>query len=76
MVFNVSDIYKKDVKGIKNKNSHLGYNGSIELLKNTNYKIGIASEFCCTNEDFRINFIKAVKRELEKENIVMFCQVK
>ena len=67
LVFNVSDIYKKDVKGIKSKSSHLGYNGSIELLKNTNYRIGIASEFCCTNGDFRINFIKTVKRELEKE---------
>ncbi len=67
LVFNVSDIYKKDVKGIKSKTSHLGYNGSIELLKNTNYRIGIASEFCCKNGDFRINFIKTVKRELEKE---------
>lgn len=67
LVFNVSDIYKKDVKGIRSKNSHLGYNGSIELLKNTNYRIGVASEFCCTNGDFRINFIKAVKREIEKE---------
>ena len=57
-------MYKKDVQGIKGKDTHLGYDGSIKLLKRANYKIGIASEFCCTNGDFRIDFIKTIKKEL------------
>lgn len=67
LVFNVSDLYRKDVRGIKNKSSHLGYNGSIKLLKNTNYRIGIASEFCCTNDDFRLDFINSINHELERK---------
>lgn len=68
LVFNVSDIYKKDVKGIKNKSSHLGYNGSLKLLQNTNPSIAIASEFCCTNGDFRIDFSNVLSEEVRNSN--------
>lgn len=64
LIFNISDIYKKDVKGIKNKHSHLGYNGSLKLLKDSNAKLAIASEFCCTNGDFRANIVKVLKEEI------------
>lgn len=67
LIFNVSDIYIKDVKGIKDKNSHLGYNGSRKILRNTKARVAIASEFCCTNGDFRMNFIRSLKNELDGE---------
>ena len=67
LIFNVSDIYKKDVKGIKDKRSHLGYNGSLKILSKTKAKIAVASEFCCTNGDFRMNFVRALKNELRTE---------
>lgn len=66
LIFNVSDIYKKDVKGVQDKHSHLGYNGSLKLLKATNPSLAIASEFCCTNGDFRMNFINTITTELKK----------
>lgn len=64
LIFNVSDIYKKDVKGIQDKHSHLGYNGSIKLLKQAKPKLAIASEFCCTNGDFRMAFVNTLSEEL------------
>lgn len=63
LIFNVSDLYRKDVRGIKDKSGHLGYNGSIKLLKRVDFNIGIASEFCCTNGDFRLDFINSIKKE-------------
>lgn len=66
LIFNVSDIYKKDVKGVQDKHSHLGYNGSLKLLKTTKPSLAIASEFCCTNGDFRMNFINTITTELNK----------
>lgn len=63
LIFNISDIYKKDVKGIKDKHSHLGYNGSVKLLRQISPKMAIASEFCCTNGDFRVNIIKSLNKE-------------
>lgn len=68
LIFNISDIYKKDVKGIKDKNSHLGYNGSLKLLRKSNAKLAIASEFCCTNGDFRVNLVKVLKGEISTGN--------
>lgn len=65
LIFNVSDIYKKDVKGVKDKHSHLGYNGSLKLLQNTSSDLALASEFCCTNGDFRMNFINTLNSELK-----------
>ena len=67
LVFNVSDIYKKDVKGIQDKHSHLGYNGSVKLLKAATPKLAIASEFCCTNGDFRMGFINTISEEISKD---------
>ena len=65
-MFNVSDIYKKDVKGIQDKHSHLGYNGSVKLLKTALPRLAIASEFCCTNGDFRMGFISTISSEITK----------
>lgn len=72
LVFNVSDIYRKDVKGIQDKRSHLGYNGSVKLLKATEPRLAIASEFCCTNGDFRMGFMSTLAEELQgKCNVVI-----
>lgn len=72
LIFNVSDIYKKDVKGIQDKHSHLGYNGSIKLLKEVKPKLAVASEFCCTNGDFRMAFMNTLSEELsDKSNIIL-----
>ena len=67
LVFNVSDIYKKDVKGIKDKHSHLGYNGSVKLLREVQPKLAVASEFCCSNGDFRMGFISTISSEITKD---------
>lgn len=66
LIFHVSDLYRKDVKGVKDKSNHLGYNGSIKLLQSVNAKLAIASEFCCTNGDFRMDFIKSIVDEVKK----------
>lgn len=68
LVFNISDIYRKDVKGIQDKHSHLGYNGSAKLLKGINCKLAIASEFCCTNGDIRMELINTLSKEIRKKN--------
>ncbi len=72
LVFHVSDLYRKDVKGIKDKSNHLGYNGSIKLLKDVNAKLVIASEFCCTNGDFRMDFMKSIVNEIIKDKDISF----
>lgn len=68
LIFNISDIYKKDVKGIKDKHSHLGYNGSLKLLQESGAKVAIASEFCCTNGDIRVKLVKILKEEISTES--------
>lgn len=65
LIFNISDIYEKDVRGTKSKNSHLGYDGSINLLvRNSHHpQLAIASEFCCSNGDYRMS----VSRKLQEQ---------
>ncbi len=75
LIFNVSDIYRKDVKGIQDKHSHLGYNGSIKLLKEAKPKLAIASEFCCTNGDFRMAFMNTLSEELMEQNTIILGEV-
>ncbi|MCM1226123.1 MAG: MBL fold metallo-hydrolase [Clostridium sp.] len=66
LIFNISDIYEKDVIGIKSKHTHLGYNGSVSLLKNIpkSPKLSVVSEFCCTNGDIREKIIAKMKDDL------------
>lgn len=75
LIFNVSDIYKKDVKGIQDKHSHLGYNGSFKLLKDVKPKIAIASEFCCTNGDFRMEFMDTLSQELKAQRKIVLGEI-
>lgn len=69
IIFNISDIYEKDVQGIKQKNNHLGYDGSYNLLVNGNSKkqLGIASEFCCSNGDNRMQIVNQLSQEVNKK---------
>lgn len=69
LVFNISDIYEKDVRGIKQKNSHLGYDGSLNLLQGEKQKfqLAIASEFCCSNGDYRVRAVRELKEHVKKE---------
>lgn len=65
IVFNISDIYENDVRGIKQKNGHLGYDGSIRLLKEERqkYQLAIASEFCCSNGDYRMRVVRKLQEQ-------------
>lgn len=69
IIFNISDIYEKDVRGIKQKNTHLGYNGSINLLRGENQKfsLAIASEFCCNNGDYRMSVAQKLNDHVRRE---------
>lgn len=71
IIFNISDTYEKDIRGYKSKSSHLGYDGSIQILKSgkLSYQLAIASEFCCTNGDYRMKLVKKLGEQAEiKEN--------
>lgn len=62
LLFNISDIYPSDVEGRKSKRSHLGFDGSVTLLKRVIPEIALASEFCCTNGDYRYEIVKALRK--------------
>lgn len=67
IIFNISDIYEKDIRGNKSKSNHLGYDGSVRILKSSklSYQLAIASEFCCTNGDYRMKLVKKLREEVE-----------
>lgn len=62
LIFNISDIYLSDVEGRKPKHSHLGFDGSINLLEKAMPRTALASEFCCTNGDYRHEIVKALRK--------------
>jgi len=62
LIFNISDIYISDVEGRKAKHSHLGFDGSIKLLEKAMPQVALASEFCCTNGDYRYEIVKALRK--------------
>ncbi len=66
LIFNISDIYEKDVRGKKQKNTHLGYDGSINLLQDDEqkFRLAIASEFCCNNGDYRMNVVRKLNEHV------------
>ncbi len=68
LIFNISDIYRLDVEGKRPKSSHLGFDGSINLLKMVSPRTALASEFCCTNGDYRHEIVKAL-REFSKVRV-------
>lgn len=72
LIFNISDIYAKDVQGVKQKSNHLGYDGSYNLLVNGNPKkqLGIVSEFCCSNGDNRMLIVSSLSQEVNKKKPV------
>lgn len=63
LIFNISDIYPSDVEGRKAKCTHLGFDGSLRLLNAAQPQIAVASEFCCTNGDYRHEIIKALREQ-------------
>lgn len=69
LIFNISDIYISDVEGRKSKNSHLGFDGSINLLESSMPLTALASEFCCTNGDYRYEIVRALR---EFSNVRVF----
>lgn len=72
LIFHISDIYEKDVRGLKQKKSHLGYDGSVNLLQGEKqrYRLAIASEFCCSNGDYRMRVVKKLEEQLRKDKTV------
>lgn len=79
IIFNISDIYEKDIRGYKSKSNHLGYDGSIRILKSSelSYQLAIASEFCCTNGDYRMKLVKKLSEqaELKEKRYVIASEV-
>ncbi len=71
LIFHISDIYEKDVRGTKQKNSHLGYDGSLHLLKggDQQFRIAIASEFCCNNGDYRMKVVRKLNEYVKEKGI-------
>ena len=63
LIFNISDIYPSDVEGRKAKRSHLGFDGSLRLLNSAKPQLALASEFCCTNGDYRHEIVRALRKE-------------
>lgn len=61
LIFNISDIYPSDVEGRKAKRTHLGFDGSLQLLQSTQPSLALASEFCCNNGDYRFEITKALR---------------
>lgn len=61
LLFNISDMYIADVEGVKSKYGHLGFDGSINLLKKATPAIALTSEFCCMNGDYRYETVKALR---------------
>ena len=66
VLFNISDVYEKDFIGTKGKSGHLGFDGSVRLLKKINSKVAIATEFCCMNGDYRHEIVKGLSSEVKK----------
>ncbi len=64
VLFNISDIYEKDIAGIKPKSGHLGFDGSVKLLSSLTPGIAVATEFCCMNGDRRHEIVKALRDQL------------
>lgn len=71
IILNISDIYYKDVLMMKAKHSHLGFMGCVQLLSVTKPKIAIISEFCCTNGDYRLEIVRALREQLNDNSIVI-----
>lgn len=69
LIFNISDIYEKDVRGTKSKGSHLGYDGSLRLLMKNfpNLQLAVASEFCCSNGDYRMKVLRKLSEQIERQ---------
>lgn len=69
LLFNISDIYINDVREIKSKSGHLGFNGSVQLLKKACPQIALVTEFCCMNGDYRHEIVRALRERLGNSNI-------
>lgn len=69
LLFNISDIYIKDVREIKSKNAHLGFYGSIKLLDAIRPSLALATEFCCMNGDYSHEIVRALKERLRDTDI-------
>lgn len=64
LIMNISDIYKKDVEGVKSKSGHLGFDGCLKLLDGTGLSLALISEFTCMNGDFRFEIVKSLQNEV------------
>lgn len=65
LIFNISDAYRTDVEDGKTQSGHLGFTGSQELLQAAKPVVALASEFRCTNGDYRFEIVKALKEKSE-----------
>lgn len=66
-ILNISDIYPKDIKGLVAKNSHLGFDGCINILKECTFNVALISEFCCMNGDYRHEIVKSMRKYVSQD---------
>jgi hypothetical protein len=71
LILNISDIYVKDIEQKEFKRSHLGFSGCEELIKSVNPRVAIISEFCCTNGDYRHEFVRALRSRIEDSKTII-----
>ena len=71
LILNISDVYQKDVEGVKFKHGHLGFNGCFSLLKQLSPRLVLISEFTCSNGDFRFEIVKALRDGISNENMII-----
>ena len=69
LIMNISDIYEKDVEGIKSKSNHLGFDGCIKLINGMNTSLALISEFTCMNGDYRFEIVKGLKNQVSRGDV-------
>ncbi len=63
LIMNISDVYEKDVEGVKPKSTHLGFDGCLRLLNSVKPSLALISEFTCMNGDYRFEIVRCLKEE-------------
>lgn len=72
LILNISDVYVKDYLLIKKKHSHLGFKGCVHFLERVMPRLALISEFCCTNGDYRIEIVRALREKLHDKRTTIF----
>ena len=78
VIANISSVYKKDILGIQEKDSHLGYMGCYKLLKATKDnppRFCLISEFWNGITDIRFDICRYLKKQIERNEGMKNCNI-